>query len=673
MKIIIKFILVLSMVSVNPNTAHAIVFVDSSRVVSDSIQWVTANAAQAASLAQEKISAVSEYKLITKEFILDKIMVRIATNMINTVQKDMIKWINSGFKGKPLFIQNPEVFYQNIYKAEVAKITKSLLTEVGGLRDINRNVTREFIRLSTDEANRFTKSVTPTYGVGICYNLDVKVKDIGSRLNSINSSVGVLTESGAAEERDRLTILYKNAQSEYSSNCRGTVKTRNEAQLECLKDFACSGFEGMLSVIMDMGRNTESGRVSAVADELSKRSELKTESIKNELLQGNGFLSQRTCVEDEVLTPEQVANGLTPKCLKEKVTTPGQAAVSSLDQVIKDPVQRAQLADEINEAVANIASTFANKIIKDGLAYVTDGVNDVANSLDTEIANLERTIDGKPPIRYTPPAVIDLDTLINIPKDIGGATTTPTTSIPGAESFKDPDFEIENASDKSEIIKPLLARTRSALAKNVKEITYINKEITKYSETLSAYNQVAACYNNKYQAQQSLILNGGYTAATLGTYLIVWPDVIPLEYRKRAPELDSIIKGLEQRIANNTITVNNINKMLLEVDKANNYKAIEYYSDKIDQSIEDYLFVDVEWEQRDVKNTANKDAVQYLGGEYGLYSRLDEERDKLILPGTDDSGTVEGRGSSGNTNQSALQICESRAITPPRLGESNGF
>ncbi len=623
-------------------------------------QSVKDSAWQSVTTAFDKITSNANYQIYMKEYVLDKVVMRIATNMINTVQTDMIKWINSGYKGKPLFIQNPEVFYENIYKTEVARVTNSLLKEVGGLRDLNRDVAREYLRLSTNEANRFTQSITPNYGYGICNNLAIKVNTISSKLRGVTASVGVLTEEGQRVERERLALQLNLAQSEYNANCRGSIKTQNEAQKACLQDFGCSGFEGMLSVVMNLGRNTEQGRLSTVIAETGKTTAAKTTNVRDELQQGGGFLSQRTCVKYADLTDFEIANGVQPKCAQEKVTTPGQAAVSSLDQVIKDPVQRAQLADEINEAVANIASTFANKIIKDGLAYVTDGVNDVANSLDNELANLQLGIDGKPTNRYTPPSTINLDRIIQAPSSTSTVTPAPTGTILTADSFKDPNYEIQNAEDKAEIVKPLMSTTKNAITKNAKELTFIGKEIAKYKEVLNAYTQVAMCYEGKRNAQRVLIDQGRYTEESLGTYFIKYPEIIPLEYRKRGPELDALIKGLELQMTNNALAVNNVTKMLQEVDKATNYKAVQYYSEKIEKYISDYLFVDTEWEQKDVKNGASLDAIKYLGDDYGLYAKLTEEKGKLL----DESNALDENGQP-NANATGLARCNALRIEPP--------
>lgn len=628
---------------------------------------VTDKAWQSVTTAFDKVTSNSSYQLYSKEFFLDKVIVRVAKSMINEMQTGMVKWINSGYKGKPLFIQNPEVFYQNIYKAEVARVTNSLLKEVGGLRDLNRDVAREYLRLSTNEANRFTQSITPDYGYGICNNLAIKVNTISSKLRGVTASVGVLTEEGQRVERERLALQLNLAQSEYNANCRGSIKTQNEAQKACLQDFGCSGFEGMLSVVMNLGRNTEQGRLSTVIAETGKTTAAKTTNVRDELQQGGGFLSQRTCVEEEVLSADQLANGVTPKCIKEKVTTPGQAAVSSLDQVIKDPVQRAQLADEITQAVDVVASTFISKIIKDGLAYVTDGVNDVANSLDNELANLQLGIDGKPTNRYTPPSTINLDRIIQAPSSTSTVTPAPTGTILTADSFKDPNYEIANAEDKAEIVKPLMATIKTAITKNAKELTFINKEIAKHKEVLDAYTQVAMCYESKYYAQQSLISSGRHTIDSLGSYYFTYPEIIPIDYRKRGPDLDAIIKGLELQKINNGSAINNIITMSAEVDKTNNYKAVQYFSEKIEKHINDYLFVDTEWEQKDVKNSASLEALQYLSSDYGLYAKLDEEKNKLL-----DVANAYDENGAPNANATGLSKCNALRIEPPITDFSGG-
>ena len=77
---------------------------------------------------------------------LDGIAFCIANEMIQYIGDSTIQWINSGFKGKPVFVDNPERFFQNIADQEAGAFVQQIVGETTGI-----NVCAPFkVQLATD-------------------------------------------------------------------------------------------------------------------------------------------------------------------------------------------------------------------------------------------------------------------------------------------------------------------------------------------------------------------------------------------------------------------------------------------------------------------------------------------------------------------------------------------
>ncbi|MCB9812390.1 hypothetical protein H6778_01900 [Candidatus Nomurabacteria bacterium] len=92
-------------------------------------QWASDKVFQAASIAQETITAIATNSIWIKEYVLDGIAWAIAKAIISNLLSSLIDWINSGFQGSPAFIQNLELFLRD--QADIA--IGQYLDELGGI------------------------------------------------------------------------------------------------------------------------------------------------------------------------------------------------------------------------------------------------------------------------------------------------------------------------------------------------------------------------------------------------------------------------------------------------------------------------------------------------------------------------------------------------------------
>lgn len=81
---------------------------------------------------------INSTKTTVKEFILDRIAVTTANILLNKLIKSTLNWVNSGFKGNPLYLSNPNQTFTNIQYQKATEVAKQLKgdIETGYNRDV---------------------------------------------------------------------------------------------------------------------------------------------------------------------------------------------------------------------------------------------------------------------------------------------------------------------------------------------------------------------------------------------------------------------------------------------------------------------------------------------------------------------------------------------------------
>jgi len=118
------------------------------------------------------ITSGATFNDYTKEFFLDAIAWYAAKTVVNLMVKDLVNWINSGFAGKPMFIQNLKKFLTDVadaaigtYVAELGEAT-SFLCDPFKL-DIRVAISMQYYQL--DKVNQPAPKCTLT---GIINNIE---------------------------------------------------------------------------------------------------------------------------------------------------------------------------------------------------------------------------------------------------------------------------------------------------------------------------------------------------------------------------------------------------------------------------------------------------------------------------------------------------------------------
>src|SRR3989344_8775892 len=98
-----------------PKKAHA--FLGFGDIVVDIITEIKTAISAAVDLYEKKITVKNELR-----FVLNQIAKSVARKALTELTKGTVNWINSGFHGKPLFLENPDSFFRDITKFEIRNL-----------------------------------------------------------------------------------------------------------------------------------------------------------------------------------------------------------------------------------------------------------------------------------------------------------------------------------------------------------------------------------------------------------------------------------------------------------------------------------------------------------------------------------------------------------------------
>lgn len=334
----------------------------------------------------------------------------IALRLINKMTQSTVNWINGGFQGKPLFIENSKSFFTDIKKNEV----------------------KNFINLVAYDPVKFP------FGK--------------------NYALGLINET-------------KNT---FESNAQYTLSkyTNDAAFLEsCRNDFNTCGFDGMLMNIV-FPQNNSLGYQIAANEELSKRMTgpgSKVQKIKDDIQNGMGFMSPQVCKSNPNWNEDKLKQGLPnnekppynppdrfdpayqadPQTyLDDKnaydtqwnaqvanlqsgfqkkygcpegpaVTTPGSVAADQIMTALSSKQRQGELAIALGNSLSNIFDALLNQLMDKGLNSLTKAVVSLPDlTIDdfNEFGPVSGNYLGNPPLSF------DAEMSVNV--SINGGTAT---------------------------------------------------------------------------------------------------------------------------------------------------------------------------------------------------------------------------------------------------------
>ncbi len=152
------------------------------------------------------------------------------------------------------------------------------------------------------------------------------------------------------------------------------------------KDFTQGGWGGWLDVTVN--NQNPLGQFLNITEKLSKDYGEKEDQTNKELDQGNGFLSQKKCVEfapaplpDDNYDFNTSADG-SLNCLRYETVTPGAVIAAQTQNVTNSGTRQLEAADELNEVLGAFFDSLLNKLFNKGLQTLgRDSGDNFGNSL----------------------------------------------------------------------------------------------------------------------------------------------------------------------------------------------------------------------------------------------------------------------------------------------------
>jgi hypothetical protein len=298
------------------------------------------------------ITAAATYYQQLKSSVFDAIATAIAKQLLMQITMSVVKWINSGFKGSPSFVQNPSQFFESI----------------------GDQVAGNFLASSSDLA----ANLCSPFSVNVRVALALQVAGPGTSAGGGNSPYSC-----------SLSTMINNA-----------TKAVKGASINGFTagDFRQGGWPAFLALTTVPSNNPNGAYLQAQAA-LSVKTANQQAQKKTQLSQGQGFQSFTTCKAD----PNAKKNANNPNndnsgqvCT---VQTPGNTISSALNKNLGIPQDNLLLANDMNAIINALFSNLITQVLGKGLTSVSQpGVNgksyldQISDSASTQLQTLQNTI-----------------------------------------------------------------------------------------------------------------------------------------------------------------------------------------------------------------------------------------------------------------------------------------
>ncbi|MEA3399574.1 MAG: glycine zipper family protein [Patescibacteria group bacterium] len=281
-------------------------------------------------LAQKKL----EEKKKHREECLNGIAMFLARKQLADITQKTVNWINSGYDGDAFFIRDQESFFESLKDQSL----QELLGPFANPENIKNY----------------------PYGRDFARGLIMSTRD-GAQMG-LQSTLSISDES--YDDAYQSDESYDDAYQEEANSGMGV-------------------WDKWLQVTQIPG-NSPLGFAITASDYIQTEIENRVAYQTQELIQNNGFLSQKKCVkylEDEDGTSDALYLSEAQKtCLKWETVTPGQVILDQLNVNLSSPVRQLELADDINSSLNQVFAALVDQLAAKGLSsldnlYKTDNSN----------------------------------------------------------------------------------------------------------------------------------------------------------------------------------------------------------------------------------------------------------------------------------------------------------
>lgn len=282
-------------------------------------QWVTWDPGN---FVPNAISSTADWSTFMKEYALDAVAVQTVNMIIERVTASTVNWINSGFKGSPAYVQDPEKYFL----------------------DLGDKIAGEFI-MKDPRLSNLCGPISARVRLALTQNYigerqwSCTLSQVGNNLeNFMNDfSQGGWDNFFEVTQRQQNNPIgaFMQAQSELSAQ----LNSRSE------------------SARMQLGWGTGF---------LSKKTCVRhSEAVQGETITGERQLIGIDAEGNEIYGDpiNQTLPDVPPKCIEEKIVTPGSVIEDQLNNVLGIGNEKLAVADEINEIVSALLNQMLNRVI----------------------------------------------------------------------------------------------------------------------------------------------------------------------------------------------------------------------------------------------------------------------------------------------------------------------
>ncbi|MCX6754122.1 MAG: hypothetical protein NTV03_03660 [Candidatus Nomurabacteria bacterium] len=306
-----------------------------------------------------------------KEQCFDGIAITLAKNQLTAMARSTMNWINSGYGGNPLFVQNMRNLTYNIEKNVVE--------------------TGIDVLLAPNNASPYAADFSRT-----------KINNMGI-INSSSKFLGNLQGDLSSFISDPKSY-YSNADLQKAQDTRTVLKRAQDANNAFARDFSLGGWNGWLA-LTQREQNNPLGFNMLASQYLSDMQSQVVSDQKAEIAQNNGFMSQKECIQwqmynkDSSPKTEDVGNventGLMQPtkfvfvktkpayqnfngdneygvCAEWKTITPGSLIKDKVGNYLNSPDRQLELVKTINDGLNVLFSALISKLQGGGLTSLSD-------------------------------------------------------------------------------------------------------------------------------------------------------------------------------------------------------------------------------------------------------------------------------------------------------------
>jgi len=292
------------------------------------------------------------------------IAITLAKNQLTAMTRSAVSWFNTGLSGDPLYVQSISALTNSIERNVVEPGTSILLDETIGY---------PYGRSFASSIVKYNQSRNGGVVGGVANALGELTSDLGN----------FITDPESYTETKGLTESLSN------------LKKAERANQIFAEDFSSGGWNGFLALTQKDWNNPLGFGVKA-AQNLTRIMEQDVQAQKDEIMQNNGFLSQKVCVkwqwygaDAQPLKGYASFNGNTYKaggvynadksslnpnfdrCVEFKTITPGSIIKEKVDTYLSSPERQLEIADTINESLNAVFSVLLSKLESTGLSGIS--------------------------------------------------------------------------------------------------------------------------------------------------------------------------------------------------------------------------------------------------------------------------------------------------------------